>query len=333
MTLRSFSRQSLQLQFVALIGTFLVFCTIALVTMRSSLAEAQALEHARATAGTVEALGNWSSQYRGAWFLSEPMQAQVGDILDHGQAHTSVISPAANKASATVPSKGDVAQPDGDFHSKDPWHVQRTLSEVIERMGGGEQFRLTSDRLFDPRNPPNRFELTAIEHLRAEDHANAEYHEVSGDRLVYAKRVVVSATCLGCHDRAEKSPEKIRSKFTQGWGLKEGGFAGIVSVSVPIPASGAATVFQQMNWAAWFAVTGSLLTFGGLLYWLQVNVIHKAKVLKDYSQSLLDAKAGVKVARVDLDVDEHSSRNELHRLSVAIRALYRALLLAQADRV
>ncbi|MBW8830738.1 MAG: DUF3365 domain-containing protein [Burkholderiales bacterium] len=337
MMLRSFSRQSLLLQFAALIGALLVLGTIALVTMRNSLGEAQALEHARVTASMVEALGNWSSQYRGVWVLSEPTETsfQVGDFLEHRQARPSAISSGADKASVPVSGTVAITQTGGTFHHKDPSHVQRELSAVVEKMGGVERFRVTSDRVFDLRNTPNRFELTAIEQLRSADPANAEYHEVSGDRLVYAKRLVATASCLACHDTPERSPEAIRNKFTgsQGWGFKEGGFAGIVSVSVPIRGSGAGALFQQMNLAASLAVTATLLTFGALLYWLRANVIHAAQVLKDYAQRILEAKAGEKVTRVDLDIDEHSSRNEMHRLSVAIKALYRALLLAQADRV
>lgn len=337
MIVRAFFRRPLIAQFGILLSVLLSLGVGAIALVLESLAQSQALEQARVTASLVEAVGSWSSRYHGIWVLNDPTDStfQVGDFMDE---KTACAAPAPDVGDKIAILSGLRSAKDlgGSWHRKTPSSVQRELSDELAKLVNGAssaRFRVTSDRVFDARNTPDSFELTAINHLRAADGAATEYHEIAGGRLVYARRLVAGATCMRCHGAPEKAPAAIRAKLSEGWGVKEGGFAGIVSVSVPVRAPDVGNLFARMNAMTWSVIVALVVTCLALLVWMQSSVIGTAETLKDYIQRILEAKVGVQAARVDLDLEESTSSNEMHKLSLGIKALYRALRLVQADRI
>jgi hypothetical protein len=53
--------------------------------------------------------------------------------------------------------------------------------------------------------------------------------------------------------------------------------------------------------------------------------------MESYATSLLAAKMVVRNSRVVVEADEMSSRNELHRVSMSLKAVHRALRAAYAN--
>jgi len=120
---------------------------------------------------------------------------------------------------------------------------------------------------------------------------------------------------------------KARFGSSPGWGgVREGAFGGIVSVSVPlVPATANDIGVGLGGMGAWTFLIAWATVFTVLLWWLQRRVIRLATSLDMYAQCLLHAKDDVRASRVIVDADEMASANELHKLSMALKAMHRAL--------
>lgn len=347
--MRKFFRLRLMVQFAALMTVLGLLVGIVFMTVRHSLIEVQALQRGRTVADMVDAFGAWASQYRGIWVRSDPADQtlKVGNFLEHRI--TSKATPEAAAAAAAAASSGaplppptyetkGLAQSDiaaistsGAFHSKNPALVQRELSEVVSASASAEKFRMTSDRFFNPNNAPTRFELSAIEAIREGDGKVTEYSEVKGNTLYYARRLTVSPGCMRCHDTPEKSPAVMQAKYagTAGWGYKLGGVAGVISVTVPMTDRDISAVLSGLNGKVWAAIAAVVLMLMILLTWLYVTVIGAANKMQTYANRVKGAQRGEVVEKMQLDDEEVTSRNEIHNLSHALKAIARALNLAQ----
>ena len=353
--MRSFFRLRLMFQFAILMTVLGLLVGIVFSMVRSSLIEVQALQRGRTVANMVDAFGAWASQYRGIWVRSDPndQTLKVGNFLEHrinskatpeaAAAAAAAASGAAPGASALPPptyetqglSNADLAaiSTSGAFHSKNPALVQRELSEVVAANAGiAEKFRMTSDRFFNPNNAPTRFELAAIEAIReSTDGKVTEYSEVKGNTLYYARRLTVSPGCMRCHDTPEKSPAVMQAKYagTAGWGYQLGGVAGVISVTVPMSDRDVSAIFTGLDGKVWIAISAVVAMLAVLLLWLYVTVIGAANKMQTYANRVKGAQRGEVVEKMQLDAEEVTSRNEIHNLSHALKAIARALNLAQ----
>jgi len=257
-----------------LLSAVLLLGVASIVMVRDAWIRMNALERARTTAELVEAIGTWSSDYHGVWVLSDASDPtlQIGEQLD--QKNTHVATPGCGDRVALLSGPGagaELARLSEVFYLKAPSHVQREVGKVFDKLFdplGAEQIRLTSDRLIDARNAPNRFEADAIERLRT-DETQAEYHEFIGSRLAYARRLTAQASCLRCHGSSQKGPQTLRGNATgsRGWNVGEGGFAGIVSLSIPLRSAGDAGIFARENWPTWMVVAAFAAALAAVPAW------------------------------------------------------------------
>jgi len=222
----------------------------------------------------------------------------------------------------------------GGYMRKNPALFQREVSDAVERGRMRVRFRLTSDKPHNQNNTPNRFELTAMEALRAKEGKTAtEYWEIKGGQLLYARSLTAKAACMSCHDTEAKAPAVMQAKYrgSKGYGYVEGDVAGLTSVTVPIESNLAVDMFKTMDLLSW--VVFSTLAFVLLLSiaWF-VSMTRAARSMSRYMHQVLHSKPGQKIERFALDRDEESSRNEFHRVSMGIKALHRALRLAQQSQ-
>lgn len=158
----------------------------------------------------------------------------------------------------------------------------------------------------------SRFEFMALETLR--DPAISEYHEVIGARMFYATRLQAAPCHSGCAEKGELAATPL------------------VTVSAPILEGGAALPQASVEYGLSLCaiVVAAVLVLIG--WWLR-QLIQSARVLEGFADRVVNAAPGEPVARVSLDEDEHDSSNELHRLSLRLRALYHALHQLQSERV
>lgn len=156
---------------------------------------------------------------------------------------------------------------------------------------------------------PTAFERFALETFQA-DPARMEVHEVMGDRLLYLRRLPAPAVP----------------------GIDTLGAPHAVSVVWPIAGSSADLAWRVLGWPQWVGAAGWVAVLGGLLLWLRRRVLAPTASLVHYARHLVEAQPGQTVHKPVLDEDEIRSGNELHRLSAAMKALQRALSLAQQHR-
>jgi hypothetical protein len=341
--MRFFYRQSLMVQFATLIAVLAVLIGTVFITLRHSLVEVQALHRGRTVANMVDAFGTWASQYKGIWVRSDPKDPSIeaGTFLDHHLITTPNGVPATSSSSAFksahFDTKGlqqaeiDAIATQGAYHSKNPALVQRELSQVVGKSESAEKFRITSDRFFNHDNAPNRFELNAIGTIRESAGKASEYFEVKDDVMYYARKLIATSACMRCHDTPEKSPEVMRVKFAgaTGWGYKLNDVAGVISVVVPMNDHDVSSMVNGLGTKAWAAIGATAATVMLILLWLQVSVIGSARKMEAYANKVKLAARGEIVEKIHLDAEEVSSRNETHKLSHALKAIARALNIAQ----
>ena len=222
----------------------------------------------------------------------------------------------------------------GGYMRKNPALFQREVSDAVERGRMRVRFRLTSDKPHNQNNTPNRFELTAMEALRAKEGKTAtEYWEIKDGKLLYARSLTAKAACMSCHDTEAKAPAVMQAKYrgSKGYGYVEGDVAGLTSVTVPIENNLAVDMFKTMDMLSWL-VFGTLSTVLLLSIAWFVSMTRSARAMSRYMHQVLHSKPGQKIERFALDRDEESSRNEFHRVSMGIKALHRALRLAQSSQ-
>ena len=328
-----FRRLPLATQFW-LLGT-LILVSGALLTFllvgRIYIANAQS--RARAVADVVEDVGAWASRYRGVWVRGDsPDPARVGDALATvpGFAPGTVFRPppdleavSPQDASDTGATKSGGAS--GAFHLKNPELVQREISEATTAAGRDVKFRVTSDKLMRPSSAPTRFELAALESMR--ESGRIESSEIKGDSLLYARRLTASTACLACHDTPANAPAVIRARYPdreQGYGYKVGDLVGIVSVSVPVVETDNSS-FAAIGGLAWLGVGIFMVSLAVMLWFVQRAVIAPVRRLSRSAAQASEADIA-DIRPADLRLTQDGSRNDVHRLDLAIKRLLRSLV-------
>jgi hypothetical protein len=336
--LRGFTRLSLGVQWTILMIVLGSALVLALWSVQRHIVESVALQRGRTLASIAQALSDWATEHRGVWVRTEASNAnhQVGDFLEH---RVMVRAP-QEKGGVSAVTRQDVATlaalSTGAYHSKNPALVVRELSQLRETtQRQGERFRLTSDRLFNPANAPDRFESAALELFRTS--SRAEHHEITAGHLRYARRLVASEGCMACHGAPERSPATLRAKYanTTGWGYRPGDVVGVVSASVPlvsVASAADATGSDSLLLSPKIGLAVGAVSPVMLLLWLWVRwqVIGATQRLARHAASVKTARRGAVLDSISLDVDELTSHNEAHRLSHDLKAVARALSMAQA---
>jgi hypothetical protein len=204
-------------------------------------------------------------------------------------------------------------------HLKNATVAGRAPSAVYRMRAEG----LANDGSRDPATP---FERASIARLR--ESGRSEMSAVSGDRLVYARRVIAAASCMACHD-APAAPG-VRTRI-DGPGLKAGEMAGIVSVEVPlVDGGGRVDAVGALSWSAFAVVIACLAA----MLW----IVHRVVVTPVQRVSRATARAGeagiaaVHTSALRYSAADAASRNEVHQLGVAVKRLLRSLKAREPGR-
>ena len=338
--MKLWKRLPIAAQLTALLALATVLGAICAYQVGETIYLNEARNQARIEADFVEHVGTWASQYKGVWVKSDPSDVglQVGNHLERELAYPrpAVAPSSAPGASArAMPARTPVlSQEDLDdlesglaaYHRKNPALVQRELSDVTQASSSKVKFRMTSDKPMNPHNAPSKFELAAIEMMRATK--QTEYSEVRGDELHYARSVIATSACLKCHDTAEKAPQAVRARYgaLQGYGYKEGEVAGVISVAISLNYEPLQLV-SELSWKTWLAVGAFFLSTLCVLAYVQRSIVGPVRQLKSYAERAALSELGSDIGRLHLIDDEHGSNNEVHRLSAAIKAMYQSIRL------
>lgn len=330
---KRFGRMPLWTQFSALLFLVgLLGALMAFVLMgRAYISSAHS--RARTIANLVEDVGTWASKYKGMWARSEGADSsKAGDFLEtipviKGEGMTPAVYVARTGLSeADIKAVGELAT--GGFHRKNPALIQRELSDVTNASGHAAKFRITSDKFMNPNNAPTRFELGAIENIR--ESGGTEAMEIRGNRLLYARRLTAAPACMSCHETPEKAPVAVRVRYpdgNRGYGYKLGDVAGVISVSVPI-VEGGQDLFEAVGGTAWVSVAAFIASLVGLLWFVRSQVIRPINQLSGYASQASESDiANMKGLDLRFTEADETSRNEVQRMSVALKRLLRSLKL------
>ena len=327
-----FTRLPLGTQF-RLLSTAVVLvgaATAMLLLGRVYIVNAQS--RARATADLVEDVGAWASRYRGLW-----VRRDAGDTAGIGEslATIPVFSPDTmphDRSEPRGPWRADLPETDiktldgssGGFHLKNPELIQRELSELAAAAGQAVRFRFASDKFMRPSSAPTRFELAAIEGMR--ESGGTEAVEIKGNTLLYARRLDVSPACMACHDTPARAPLAVRMRYPEaehGYGYKLGELMGVISVSVPIVEPGGSP-FGAIGVVAWVGIGAFVASVVAFLWFVQSVVIAPVQRLSRAAAHLSESDIA-DIHPTALRFTHEGSRNDIHRLDLAVKRLLRSL--------
>ncbi len=336
--IRIFKRLGINTQLSVLLGAVVAAAVVALSQVVNDINVAQAYRSGSAYADVAEAIGVWSSRPRGIWVKTDAQSSyEVGVALDRYVVPRPV--PSAFEVSAV-----DGVSPVTIYHWKNPALIQREISDVLHQANTPIRFKMISDNPLNRDNLAKRFELSALEVVRAKLAASGlksenlttenvnqilqfarstDYYEIQGEKLLYARPIVATKACLRCHESEGSAPEAVRTSYpgNQGYGYKEGGIIGVVSVEVMMQRS-AIEIFSQMSIHAWSAIALFFLLVCCVLAFMRYGVIRPVALLTLYAESI---KRQDNIEPLEFDSEERTSSNQIHRLSASIKALFEAL--------
>lgn len=248
------------------------------------------------------------------WVKDDPRnpKQEVGSFLERELSAAS----AANDSTA--------APNEAAFHRKNPALVQRELSDITIASPAKAKFRMTSDRYMNPNNAPSDFDKVAMNAIR--ESGASEYSEVRGGQLLYARRLVADKGCLTCHGAPAAAPAAVKALYPgpQGYGYEEGKLAGVISVAIPLDFS-LVNFVQRFDNEVWLALAAMGLGVLGLLLFIRQQVIVPVRRVREFALAAANAEPGTSIAKVDFIEGEHVSRNEIHELNTAVKAMHTSI--------
>jgi hypothetical protein len=228
------------------------------------------VSESRTVADLAENVGKWASQYGGVHVRTLGTDARIpGNFLTRSvYAATGGDAGVLAGARSALPSgEGDAMKRVESYFWKNPALIQREVADVITSSGSRARYRLTARTVMNPNNAPNAFELEALDALRDSPMPKAEYWRVRDGELRYARTVVAQKSCLNCHTSAQAAPEFIRTNGSfnggGGFGYQEGRPIGVISVTVPLPAT-SQVLAGNLPPQAWAALAAAVLAAGWL---------------------------------------------------------------------
>lgn len=312
--MNAFKKLSLSFQFILLLIVLAGIAGVASYLVGSSVYVSETRNQARTVADMVDNFGQWATRYRGVWVKDDPRnpKQEVGSFLERELSAAS----AANDSTA--------APNEAAFHRKNPALVQRELSDITIASPARAKFRMTSDRYMNPNNAPSDFDKVAMNAIR--ESGASEYSEVRGGQLLYARRLVADKGCLTCHGAPAAAPAAVKALYPgpQGYGYEEGKLAGVISVAIPLDFS-LVNFVQRFDNEVWLALAAMGLGVLGLLLFIRQQVIVPVRRVREFALAAANAEPGTSIAKVDFIEGEHVSRNEIHELNTAVKAMHTSI--------
>ena len=320
--MRFFARLSLVTQFTLLLLLLLVTLAVAASVVGRALVVSQTLNESRSVADMAEHIGTWGSRYGGvAVRVTDANRIAPGTYLER---YAYAVSPADLRtfAGARLDSYSAEMQHAGRteaYYSKNPALIQREISDIAAESPSRAKFRMTARTVLNPNNAPTPFELEAIDAI--EGSGAREYKVVKGNQLLYARSLVAAGSCLRCHGEREAAPAFIRANAQfnggGGFGYREGRPAGIISVSIPLPATFDALA-GSLSPSGWAALLVCALTGTSILVFVARRVIAPVNRLRAHAEALASTAVSADFQVPPFGRPDPRSRNEVDRLALAI---------------
>jgi Protein of unknown function (DUF3365) len=218
------------------------------------------------------------------------------------------------------------------FYQKNPFLALADYSREVAASTTKAKFKIVSDNYMNPANTPDIFEMLALRTMR--DKGQNEYWTVENNKLRYARGMTASAACLTCHGKAADAPETVRTQYRPpvgsnvggGYGYVEGQLVGITSVTVPHQSPIEMIANQKFGfWLSACLVIG-LMFFSFLMVYRGIVLPLRAQY--DYAHALASSTSPETVKAPASKPGEHTSNNEIHRQTSALKALHESVITA-----
>lgn len=350
------SRLPLSIQFTSLLLLFIGIVGIAAHVIGQSVVVSQTVNESRSIADMTEHIGRWASQYGGVHIKKDgddtnglgyalkkysyaASATDVTALFAPDDKRPNIVGQKVNSVAEEIAALNRIET----YHWKNPALIQREISDIAAASTSKAKFRITAKSVLNPGNKATDFENRAISAIEkkldevgrpaAEVEAKSkEYWEVQAGHLYYARVLIAQKSCLTCHGDSRKAPDflKLNSKFNGGggFGYVEGRPAGVISVSIPLPAVSDAMA-SSMTDEGWYAVTAIGLSGFALLFFVGRRVIKPVNDLRDYAAALASPTLGQTAEAPEMIRDHGPSSNEVHRLGSSIHELGQALKVMQ----
>lgn len=305
-----FSTLSISLRLAIVSFISVCFTVVALYVIALDVYKGEIINRARTVADSVGHFGKWVAQYKGVWVRNDAK----GNFL------TEEAFPKPIKVDAPAPSVPDLIK----FFSKNPALAQRELSEIVEKSDSKAKFRMTSDNPMNRKNLPTPFEAQAIDVIK-QSGVN-EYIKFTDNAFFYGRRLNMDKSCLACHASPATAPVDVTSKYGTefGYGFKENDVAGIISVRIPAEFT-MREVSSHLSTTAWLCIALLVGTFFFTILFVHISVVKPVKRLTRHADKI---SMGERVEELALHENERSSKNEIHKLNVAINRMATSVQIA-----
>jgi Protein of unknown function (DUF3365) len=315
-----FKRFSIATQAWFILSLMFLGATSALYFWATDNAVDAELSHTRTVADMADAYRAQAARHSGFYVRREATEDlnKVGKYL-------------ASFQSESVSLSGDVKQ--YVFHQKNPFLALGDFSVEVQKSPAAAKFKMVSDNPFNPENTPDEFEKNALKSVRDQD--KGEHWELIGGQLRYARALRAAPACITCHGSPDQAPEAVRAQYRPpigaetggGYGYKVGEIVGLTSVSIAHKTPWQMLTSQKTGF--WLS-SAFVLTLMFISYFLVLGgLVKPLRRLSRYARDIAESEdlSRVRAPRM-FDTHESSSKNEIHRQSHALRALYESMLSA-----
>jgi diguanylate cyclase (GGDEF)-like protein/PAS domain S-box-containing protein len=201
---------------------------------------------------------------------------------------------------------------------------------------GGILFNTVSDRPRNPRNRADRFEISAMNHFRADPAATERLDSIVTDQgvgyMLFTAPIRIEPFCLKCHGDRAAAPPSIRDRYPEAYGYRVGELRGVVSIRIPT------AKFDARVWRLWTSqlvksLVGYAAVFLALGLILDRLVLGRLARLRQGAQSLAGGDYAARIPLPERSEDElcglaaafnrmaeevQSRDQELSKLSLAV---------------
>ena len=281
-------------------------------------AEAAELAHARTVADMADSFRKLAAKH-GGFYVRRSLDADITSVGRYLTRYTS--APGAD---------GNASQ----FFHKNPFLALTDYSQVVGEASAGAKFTMVSDNYMNPANQPDLTDLEAILRMRGEGFA--ETWKVVNGTFRYARALKAEQACLTCHGAPESAPAVVTAQYKPpigssvggGYGYTDGQVVGITSVR--LDHSSPWSALKRQPWHVWGSLGVLLSIYLAVHIAVLRGIVNPLRSLTSYSRAIVDGRSIADCRPPVLDADEHSSANELHKQSDALKALHESLDSAMA---